>query len=150
MVVSLKEVNMTFRKIKFLLGLTKRIAFVKKRNGDYLVYDNEKNLLKTTYLYSEFDENLFIINMPIEIKTQKRKLKLGDKPGALHFSEYYVGTIFSTPLGKPIDFFDKNDIEAFYVADAYLNQYLNKSHGGFIVDGVTIKKLVKKYKNSKK
>lgn len=46
MVVSLKEVNMTFRKIKFLLGLTKRIAFVKKRNGDYLVYDNEKTYLK--------------------------------------------------------------------------------------------------------
>lgn len=141
---------MLFRKIKFLLGLTKRIAFVKKRNGDYLVYDNEKSLLKTTYLYSEFDEDLYIIDMPITIKTQKRRLKLGDKPGALHFSEYYVGIIFSTPIGKPIHFFDKEDIEAFYVADAYLNRRIKKSHGGFIVDGVAIKKLVKAYKNNKK
>lgn len=137
---------MTFRKIKYLLGLTKRIVAVKDKNGDYIIYDSYHKTATSHHVagYANKNLNLYEVNKRITIFHEEGNLKYSDKKGKVKFEDFYVAKIFSISLNIVYDNLSKNETEPYYIVQAYLNnKILAKKDNGYLFDGENIKEKIK-------
>lgn len=142
------EVSMTFRYIKYKLGLISRIAVLKNKEGDYIIYDNINSLYKTEFLYDEFDEKLFI-NGDKPASIQKKKCTVGVNENSEKSDDFYLATLFSISLQLfPND--SKDEMEAYLIKEAYLFSKLKYKNNAYFISGENIKRLIKNRKENAK
>lgn len=133
---------MTFRKIKYLLGLTKKIVAVKDRNGDYIIYDTYHKTATSHHIAGYVNKNLNLheVNKRINIFYEESNLRYSDKIGKVKFEDFYVAKIFSISLNIVYDKLSKKETEPYYIVQAYLNnKILAKKDNGYLFDGKSVK-----------
>lgn len=123
-------------KFKYLLGIVKRIIVVKQKNGDYMIYDSKYNILKATHIYDIVDDDLFLINQPLDIDVQSARVTASDIKDAINMDDFYKTDIFSINLNSLNKL--SLDSEAYYIASSYVKGDFKRKKGFYLLNANNI------------